>query len=174
LARDAEVSHQVHRGSLVLDFHPISDSLNLSNKLAPSSSMSLPWLFEEKDQSPSLVVNAPSSLFSMGNQSSLLAHNWGLDLCGGVTCDLPQEVVRDAIVMSVSSCNYALASKFRDKTQELAEHEWLLVPIGSCSGVNDMIVPFAVDYSCFHSPSNSYSMEDVWDGENVNSDNVSK
>ena len=49
LARDAAVSHQVHRGSLVLDSHPIPDSLNLSNELAPSSSRSLPGLFEEKD-----------------------------------------------------------------------------------------------------------------------------
>ncbi|KAJ8445690.1 hypothetical protein Cgig2_026017 [Carnegiea gigantea] len=56
LARDAVVSHQVHRGSLVLDTHSIPDSLNLSNELAPSSSRSLPWLFQEKDKPPSLVA----------------------------------------------------------------------------------------------------------------------
>jgi len=69
---------------MVLDIHPTSASFNLSNELAASSSMSLLWFFEEKDQSPSVVVNAPSSLFSMGNQSTLSAHNWGLDLCGHV------------------------------------------------------------------------------------------
>ena len=29
LARDAVVSHQVHRGSVVLDIHPLSDPLNV-------------------------------------------------------------------------------------------------------------------------------------------------
>jgi len=43
LARDDVVSHQIHRGSLLLDFHPFPDSLNLTNELAPSSSRSLPW-----------------------------------------------------------------------------------------------------------------------------------
>jgi len=120
------------------------------------------------------VVNALCSLFSMGNQSTLSSHNWGLDLCGGVPCDLSWEVVRDAIAMSVSSHNNASASRLRDTTQELARHEWLLVPMDSCSGVDDSVAPLAVDYSYSHGPSNSYSVEDVWDGENVNSDNVSK
>jgi len=64
------------------------------------------------------VVNAPSSLFSVGNHISLSSHNWGLDLCGGVPCDLPREVVRDSISMSMSSRNNAPNS--RDTTQELA------------------------------------------------------
>ena len=63
--------------------------------------------------------------------------------------------------MSVSSCNNAPAFRFRDTTQELAGHEWPLVPIGSCSGI-DSVAPLAVDYSCFQGPSNSYSVEDVW------------
>ena len=70
------------------------------------------------------MVNAPSSLFSMGNQSTLLAHNWGLDLCGGVNCDLPREVLRDAIAMSVSSRINAPDFRLQDTTQELAGHEW--------------------------------------------------
>jgi len=80
--------------------------------------MSLPWFFKE-DQSPSLVVNAPSSLFSIGNQ---LAHNSGLDLCGGVPCELTREVVCDTIVISVSSRHNAPTSRLRDTTQELAVH----------------------------------------------------
>lgn len=174
VARDAAVSHQAHRDSLVLDTHPRSDSLKLSNEMVPSSSSSLPWLFEEKDQSRSCVVNAPFSLFSMGNQTSLSKHNWGLDLCGGVPCELPREVVRDAIAMTVSSRNNAPASRFWDTTDEFAGHEWPLVPMDSCTGVDDLVAPLAVDYSSFHGPNRSYSVEDVWDGENVNSDNVSK
>ena len=102
MARDVAVSHVVHRGSVVLDIHPTSPSLNLSNELAASSSMSLPWFFEEKDLSPSSVVNALSSLLCIGNQSTLLAHNLGLDLCGGVPYELPREVLCDAVAMSVS------------------------------------------------------------------------
>jgi len=120
------------------------------------------------------VVSAPSSMFSMGNHTSLSPHNWGLDLCGGVPCDLPREVVRDAIAMSVSSRNNAPTSRVRDTTQEYARHEWPLVPMGSCSRVDDLVEPLVVDYSCFQGPSNSYSVEDVWDGMNVNSDKVSK
>ena len=44
----------------------------------------------------------------------------------------------------------------------------------SCSRVDDSVAPPVVDYSCFHDSSSFYSVEDVWDGENVNSDNVSK
>ena len=156
---------------MVLDIHPASASFNLSNELAASSSMNLPWFFEEKDQPPSLVANALSSLFSMGNQS---AHNSGLNLCGGVPCELSREVVRDAIAMSVSSRNNALTSRVRDTTQEHARQDWPLVPMGSCSRVADSVEPLVVDYSCFQDPSNSYSVEDVWDGTNVNSDKVSK
>ncbi|KAJ8432672.1 hypothetical protein Cgig2_033998 [Carnegiea gigantea] len=39
LTRDVIVSHQVHRGSVVLDIHPISDPLNLSNEQPPSPSL---------------------------------------------------------------------------------------------------------------------------------------
>jgi len=83
-------------------------------------------------------------------------------------------VVRDAIAMSVSSRNNAPTSRFRDTTQELVRHEWPLVPMGSCSRIDDLVAPLAVDYSCFQGPSNCYSVEDVWDGMNVNSDKVSK
>ena len=116
MAKDDVVPHQVHRGSLVLDIHPLPDSLNLTNELAPSSSRSVPWLYEEKDQAHSLVVNAPSSLFTIGNHSSLSPHNWKLDLCGGVPCDLPRQLVRDAIAMSVSSRNNVPTSRLRDTT----------------------------------------------------------
>ena len=58
LARDVVVSQEDCRGSVVLDIHPTSASFNLSNEVAASSSTSLPWFFEEKDQTPSLVVNA--------------------------------------------------------------------------------------------------------------------
>ena len=76
--------------------------------------------------------------------------------------------------MSVSSRINAPNSRLRDTTQELAGHECPLVPMGSCSGVDSSVEPLVVDYSCFNGPSNSYSVEDVWDGEKVDSDNVSK
>ena len=72
------------------------------------------------------------------------------------------------------SRNNAPTSRFQDTTQELAGHEWPLVPMGSCSGLHDSVAPLAVDYSWFQCHSNSYSVEDVWDGVNVNSDKVSK
>jgi len=134
----------------------------------------VPWLYEKKDQAHSLVVNAPSSLFTIANHTSLSPHNWGLDLCGGAPRDLPRELVHDAIATSMSSRNNAPTFRFRDTTQEHAGHEWPLVPMGSCSRVDDSVEPLAVDYSCFQGPSNSYSEEDVWDGTNVNSDKVSK
>ena len=90
------------------------------------------------------MVNAPSSLFTIGNHTSFSPHNWGLDVCGVVPCDLPREVVRDAIAMSVSSRNNAPTSRFRDTTQEHAGHEWPLVPMGSCSRVDDSVEPLAV------------------------------
>ena len=55
-----------------------------------------------------------------------------------------------------------------DTTQELP-----LVPMDSFLGVDVSVALLMVDYSGFHGPSSSYSVEDVWDGENVNSDNVS-
>ena len=116
LARDAAVSQQVHKGSVVLNIHSISDPSNLSNGLPPSPSVSLLWFFDV-DQTPSLVANAPSSLFSMDNQLTLLAHNWGLDLCGGVPCNLTREVVRDAIAMSLSSRIHAFDSRLRDTSR---------------------------------------------------------
>jgi len=37
-----------------------------------------------------------------------------------------------------------------------------------------LVEPLAIDFSYFHNPSDSYLTEDVWDGENINSGNVSK
>lgn len=93
------------QGSAILDVHPTSASFTHSNDLATSSSLSLPWFFEENDQFPSMMVNSSSSLFSRGKQSALTTHNWGLDLCGDVPCELPREVVRDAIAMIITSRN---------------------------------------------------------------------
>ena len=46
--------------------------------------------------------------------------------------------------------------------------------VGNHSRADDVVEPLAVDFSCFHSPSNFYSVEDAWDGENILSGNVSK
>jgi len=120
------------------------------------------------------VVNSLSSLFFGVNQSALATHNWGLDLCGVVPCELPWEMVCDAIAMSVTSHNSVTAARMWDNSQELPVHEWPLVPLANYSKDDDLVEPLAVDFSCFHSPSNSYSIEDVWDGQNIRPQNVSK
>jgi len=48
-----------------------------------------------------------------------------------------------------------------DNSQGLAVHDWPLVLLG-----NDLLEHLTVDFSCFHGPNDSYSVEDVWDGEN--------
>ena len=50
-------------------------------------------------------------------------------------------------------------------------HEWPLVSLGN---IEDLVEPLAIVYSCYDSPSNSYSAEDVKDGENISPENVSK
>lgn len=95
--------------------------------MAASSFQSLPWLSEETDQPSPLKVCSSSSLFSLGNQSLLSVHNWGLDLCGSVPCELPREVVCDALALSVGSCRIA-PSGLRDyRTDNHQVHEWPLL-----------------------------------------------
>ena len=49
-----------------------------------------------------------------------------------------------------------------------------MVPLGNHSRADDLVEPLVVDFSCFHSSNNSCSVKDVWDGENILSDNVSQ
>ena len=42
------------------------------------------------------------------------------------------------------------------------------------SNVEDVETPLAIDFSFLQSSNDSFSVEDIWNGENVNSGNVSK
>ena len=44
----------------------------------------------------------------------------------------------------------------------------------SHSRVDDLVEPLAVYFSCFHGPNDSYLIQDVWDGENIIPEIVSK
>ena len=52
-------------------------------------------------------------------------------------------------------------------------HDWPLVSIAQ-SNVEDVETPLAIDFSFLQSSNHSFSVEDIWDGENANSRNVSK
>ena len=105
---------------------------NISNQLAASSSLSLPWLFEEIDQPTALKFHSSSSFFSLGNQSPLAAHNWVLVLCGSVPCELPREAVCDALAMSVGSHSIAPCFGVRDyRSDNCHVHDWALLQMGT-------------------------------------------
>jgi len=96
-----------------------------------------------------------------------------LDFCGGAPCELPRGVARDAFTLNVTARNYASVAKVWDNS-EGSRHEWPLVSLSNFSRTEDLVEPLAVDLSCFHSPSDSCSIEDVRDGENINQEYVSK
>ena len=58
--------------------------------------------------------------------------------------------------------------------QEDVVQERPLVKLGHTSEGEERCEPLAVDYSFFQSPSVGYSVDDVWDGEALNSEMVSK
>ena len=61
-----------------------------------------------------------------------------------------------------------------DKELEASGKEWPLTMIENTSKGKESIEPLAVDFSFFRRPCNDYSVEEVWDGENLNSEIVSK
>jgi len=76
--------------------------------------------------------------------------------------------------LNVRAGNAASLARVQDKRQEVPAHEWPLVSLGNISRVEDSVESLAVDYYFFQSPNDSFSTEDVYDGENINSENVSK
>ena len=93
---------------------------------------------------------------------------------GGVPCNLPREMVRDALAMSLGARSSASCSGVIDnKCEHSVHHDWPLVPIAQ-TNVEDVETPLAIDFSFLQSSNDSFSVEDIWDGENVNSGNVSK
>jgi len=60
------------------------------------------------------------------------------------------------------------------KMQEAPVKEWHLAMIGNNARGEALLKPLAVDYSFFQRPSKAFSVEEVWDGENLNLELVSK
>ena len=97
-----------------------------------------------------------------------------MDLYGSVPCDLPLEVVRDALALSVGSRNFASFSE--DNVAEWVPfmQDRPLISVGSSLVSYSLETPLAVEFSVLHNSIESFALEDVWDGENVNTGNVSK
>jgi len=94
-----------------------------------------------------------------------------LGVYGSVPCDLPREVVRDALAIKSSVWCYC----FRQGLNffEPSENVWRLVSVAQ-SNDEDVVTPMAVDFSFLQSAQDLFSVEDIWDGENVDSGMVSK
>ena len=83
----------------------------------PSTSYS--WFNDLIDQPTAPMVNPP--LFSVGGHSSHSA-DLGLGVLGDVPCDLPREVVRDALAMSLGARTSASFSGVVDNRCEHPVH----------------------------------------------------
>lgn len=116
------------------------------------------------------MVNPPVFYVRSHSYSTYL----GLGVLGGVPCDLPREVVRDALAMSLGARSSASFSGMVDnRCERPVHHDWPLVSIAQ-TNAEDVETPLAIDFSFLQSSNDSFLVEYVWDGENVNSGNVSK
>jgi len=61
-----------------------------------------------------------------------------------------------------------------DKEVEASIKKWPLALIENTSRGKESFEPLAVDFSFFQRPCIEYSVEEVWDGENLNSEIVSR
>ena len=60
-----------------------------------------------------------------------------------------------------------------NRCEHPVHHDWPLVSIAQ-TNVEDVETPLAIDFPFLQSSNDSFSEEDIWDGENVNFGNVSK
>jgi len=124
---EADISSQLYMGTLMLpvrdDYAPVlvrnelvrsvySSSSTYALSSPPLASIHTPstsysWLNDMIGQPTAVVVNPP--LFSVGNHSTHSV-DLGLGVFGGVPCDLPREVVWDALAMSLGSPRSASSS----------------------------------------------------------------
>jgi len=132
--------------------------------------ITLPWLNNLLEQPSSLVVNPP--LLSMEDRG-FHPVNLGVGVYGSVPCDLPREVVRDALAISLGSRSSASSSGVGLNECVHSENVWPIVSVAR-SNVEDANIPLAIDFSFMQSPNESFSVDDIWDGESVNSGMVSK
>lgn len=82
---------------------------------------SYPWFNEVIDQPNAPVVNPPP--FYVGNHSSHSV-DLGLGVFGSVPCDLPREVVLDALIMSLRSRSGTSFSRVGVNNCEHSVHDW--------------------------------------------------
>jgi len=122
------------------------------------------------DQSSSVVVNP--AILSVGSQYSLPV-DLDLGVYGSVACDLPREVVRDALAVNLGARCGASVSGQGLNLFEHSENVWPLVSVAQ-SNDEDVVTPLAIDFSFLQNAHDSFSVEDIWDGENVDSGVVSK
>jgi len=114
--------------------------------LALSSLASLPWFRGNGDHPIS------TSLFSVGSSLQL----W-VGLYGSVPCDLPHDVVRDALALSVGLWNFAGVSE-DNVAGGSTVHNWPLISVGSPSGSEDLVAPLVVDFSLLQNFNETFSV----------------
>jgi len=112
-------------------------------------------------------------MFSGGNQSVRATSNGDMDYFDGAPSESSRGVDREAGALVFTTHESFSVDKVGDKGQG-SVLEWPLISSGIFSRAEDMIEPLAVYFSCLQSPSGSYSVEDVWDAQNINQVLVSK
>ena len=86
---------------------------------------------------------------------------------------MPREVVRDALPVNLGARCAATVSGQGLNLFEPSENVWPLVSVAQSNDL-DEVTPFAVDFSFIQSAQDSFSVEDIWDGDNVDSGMLSK
>jgi len=141
------------------------DSSSTSTVSVQAPSSPLPWLSNMLEQPSSMVVNPP--LLSVEDRD-FHPVNLGVGVYGNVPCDLPREVVRYALAISLDSQSYASCSGVGLNECVHSKNASPIVSVAR-SNVENKDIPLAVDFSFLQNPSESLSVDDIWDGESVNS-----
>lgn len=132
----------------------------------PSQNMT--WVYDPFGPSTSFSLSPPS-FFSVGNH---VVQNWNVGLSRSLPYDLPREVAKDGLIMSIGPCGPSkptvsvhvdYPSQTNSPLVELSEPQLDL----------NVLEPLAMDFSCLCNPSENCHVNDIWDGSNIYSENVS-
>ena len=85
----------------------------------------------------------------------------GLGALGGVPCDLPREVVRDALAINLGVRSTASFSGEVDKRCEHSVHYDRPFVSSAQTNVEDAKTPLAIDFSFLQSSTDSFSVKDI-------------
>ena len=159
---EALINGQVHRelqlvsdrtrggaGSLAQKSCAAVASLDPSTQVAISTPLRLPWFSSKSHLASALEADPLHNAVPMGLQSSLLGVEWGLDLHTNFPRELPGEVFKDALMLSLSNS-------------------------GNSSDAEFLETPLAVDFSFQQRPMDSFSAAGIWEDGKVDSMKVSK